>query len=57
MIGLVEIRSVPTDDKFSLDVQALQRMIEEDRAAGFVPFFVRAVNSLVNIVLVPLAGE
>jgi aromatic-L-amino-acid decarboxylase len=38
-IGLNNLRLVATDDKFAMKVQALESLIEADRAAGLVPFF------------------
>lgn len=34
------VRSVPTDDRFRMDLDALRGMVAEDRAAGRTPFFV-----------------
>ncbi|MGD8586314.1 MAG: pyridoxal-dependent decarboxylase, partial [Chloroflexota bacterium] len=41
-IGQEGVRTIPTDDDFRLDPQALARAIEEDLAAGWRPFFVTA---------------
>lgn len=39
-IGTEQIRVVPHDRHFAMDVDALDRMMTDDRAAGLVPFFV-----------------
>lgn len=39
------MKKVPTDKNFSVRGEALKKMIEEDKAAGLIPFFVRQ-NSL-----------
>lgn len=39
LIGGVVIRMVPTDDNFSVRAEALEKMVAEDKAAGFIPFF------------------
>jgi aromatic-L-amino-acid decarboxylase len=41
-IGKEGVRTIPTDDAFQLDPQALGKAIEEDQAAGWRPFFVTA---------------
>lgn len=40
LIGHVKMRLLPTDDKFSLRGDTLQKAIEEDRAKGLIPFYV-----------------
>ncbi|XP_077510425.1 aromatic-L-amino-acid decarboxylase-like [Amblyomma americanum] len=42
MIGFVKLRILDTDDNFSMRGSTLAAAIEEDRKAGFVPFFVSA---------------
>jgi glutamate/tyrosine decarboxylase-like PLP-dependent enzyme len=44
MLGLGEsnVREIPTDSRFRMDVAALEQRIEEDRAAGRLPFCVVA---------------
>ncbi len=42
------VRVVPSDDRFRLDVAALQAAIEEDRAAGLKPFLVVASAGTTN---------
>jgi aromatic-L-amino-acid/L-tryptophan decarboxylase len=39
-LGTGALRLIPTDDRHRINVAALVRAIEEDRAAGFVPFLV-----------------
>jgi aromatic-L-amino-acid decarboxylase len=41
-IGQRGVRKIPVDDAFRMDVQALARAIEEDRATGWHPFCVVA---------------
>lgn len=41
LIGGVMMKKVPTDKNFSVRGEVLKRMIEEDKAAGLIPFFVR----------------
>ena len=36
------VRTIPTDDEFHLDVEALRRAVADDRAAGFNPILVNA---------------
>jgi aromatic-L-amino-acid decarboxylase len=40
--GIDSLRSVPTDDQFSMDVDQLETMIESDRAAGARPLAIVA---------------
>uniref|UniRef100_A0A4X2L8K6 Aromatic-L-amino-acid decarboxylase n=1 Tax=Vombatus ursinus TaxID=29139 RepID=A0A4X2L8K6_VOMUR len=42
LIGGVKLKMIPTDDKFSLRGSALQKMLDEDKAAGLIPFFMVA---------------
>lgn len=42
------VRSVPTDDRFRIRVDALAERIAEDRAAGFTPFMVAGSAGTVN---------
>lgn len=41
-LGRAGVRKIPTDDAFRMDVGALERAIEQDRAAGWRPFCVVA---------------
>jgi glutamate/tyrosine decarboxylase-like PLP-dependent enzyme len=44
MLGLGEanVRAVPTDEHFRIDLRALDRLVEQDRAAGYLPICVVA---------------
>ncbi|XP_077986272.1 aromatic-L-amino-acid decarboxylase-like [Glandiceps talaboti] len=42
LIGCVKMRSIATDDKFSLRGEALKEAIQKDKAMGLIPFFVCA---------------
>ncbi|EEC03137.1 aromatic amino acid decarboxylase, putative, partial [Ixodes scapularis] len=42
MIGFVKLRILDTDEKFQMRGSVLAAAIEEDRKAGFIPFFVSA---------------
>uniref|UniRef100_A0A9J7YGY8 Aromatic-L-amino-acid decarboxylase n=1 Tax=Cyprinus carpio carpio TaxID=630221 RepID=A0A9J7YGY8_CYPCA len=39
LIAGVKMKKIPTDNKFSVRGDALQKVLEEDRAAGLIPFF------------------
>lgn len=55
-IGRANVREVPVDDRFRLDVGELRRMIAEDRAAGADPFCVVAsAGTVVTGAVDPLA--
>jgi aromatic-L-amino-acid/L-tryptophan decarboxylase len=41
-LGQSSLRKIPTDDQFRMDVDALREAIEEDKAAGVLPFCVVA---------------
>jgi aromatic-L-amino-acid decarboxylase len=41
-IGQEGLRKIPVDDEFRMDVRQLEQAIEEDRAAGWLPFAVVA---------------
>jgi glutamate/tyrosine decarboxylase-like PLP-dependent enzyme len=43
-----QLRSIPSDQGFRLDVPELKRAIEKDRAAGLVPFCVTATAGTTN---------
>jgi len=56
-IGHDHVRSVPSDASFRMDVDALRRMVEEDRRAGFHPFCVVAqAGSVSTGAIDPLAA-
>ncbi|NXU02955.1 DDC decarboxylase, partial [Buphagus erythrorhynchus] len=40
LIGAVKIKSVPSDETFSVCGSALKKVLDEDKAAGLIPFFV-----------------
>ena len=40
LIGGVGIKMVATDEHFSVRAETLEKMVAEDKAAGFIPFFV-----------------
>uniref|UniRef100_A0A8C9VB60 Aromatic-L-amino-acid decarboxylase n=1 Tax=Scleropages formosus TaxID=113540 RepID=A0A8C9VB60_SCLFO len=39
LIGGVTMKKVPTDEKFSVQGEALKKMVERDRRAGLIPFY------------------
>ncbi|KAJ7413031.1 Aromatic-L-amino-acid decarboxylase [Willisornis vidua] len=39
LIGAVKIKNVPSDDTFSVCGSALKKVLDEDKAAGLIPFF------------------
>uniref|UniRef100_A0A8C5BV08 Aromatic-L-amino-acid decarboxylase n=1 Tax=Gadus morhua TaxID=8049 RepID=A0A8C5BV08_GADMO len=39
IIGGVVIRMVPTDEHFSVRAETLEKMVAEDKATGYIPFF------------------
>lgn len=41
LIGGVMMKKVPTDNSYAVRGEALQKMIDEDKAAGLIPFYVR----------------
>lgn len=41
ILGGVRLRLLPTDELFSMRGEALKSAMEEDKAKGFIPFFVR----------------
>ncbi|XP_036086411.1 aromatic-L-amino-acid decarboxylase isoform X1 [Rousettus aegyptiacus] len=40
LVGGVRLKTIPSDDKFAMRAAALQKALEEDKAAGLIPFFV-----------------
>ncbi|XP_069852086.1 aromatic-L-amino-acid decarboxylase [Dipodomys merriami] len=42
LIGAVKIKSIPSDGNFAMRASALQEALEQDKAAGLIPFFVVA---------------
>jgi glutamate/tyrosine decarboxylase-like PLP-dependent enzyme len=47
-IGSDALRLIPTDDRCRIDLEALEKAIREDRAAGFTPFLVVGTAGTVN---------
>ncbi|GAA6072437.1 aromatic-L-amino-acid decarboxylase, partial [Tachysurus ichikawai] len=39
LIGVVEMKKLPTDSKFAVRGETLRKVIEEDKAAGLIPFY------------------
>ncbi|XP_017265296.1 aromatic-L-amino-acid decarboxylase [Kryptolebias marmoratus] len=39
LIGAVLMRKVPTDDNYAVREETLKKMVEEDKAAGLIPFY------------------
>ncbi|MEQ2175973.1 hypothetical protein GOODEAATRI_023193, partial [Goodea atripinnis] len=39
LIGAVVMRKVPTDEHYSVREEMLRKMVEEDKAAGLIPFY------------------
>lgn len=59
-IGRSGTRRIPTDDQFRMDPAALAAAVEEDRAAGWLPFFVTATvgtTSTTSVDPVPVIAE
>lgn len=42
LIGGVKFKAIPSDGKFAMRASALQEVLEKDKAAGLIPFFVVA---------------
>ncbi|XP_060776374.1 aromatic-L-amino-acid decarboxylase [Neoarius graeffei] len=42
LIGSVRMKKLPTDSKFAMRGEALRKAIEEDKAAGLIPFYLCA---------------
>ena len=40
LIGGVIMKKVPTDDTYTVKGEMLKKMVEEDKAAGLIPFYV-----------------
>jgi glutamate/tyrosine decarboxylase-like PLP-dependent enzyme len=47
-LGSNALRLIPTDSRFRIDLEALGKAIERDRAAGFTPFLVVGTAGTVN---------
>jgi len=48
-LGREAVRRVPSHDDFRMDVQALERVLDEDMAAGDIPFCVVAQVGSINV--------
>lgn len=46
LIGGVKMRKVPTDSSYAVRGEALKKMVDEDKAAGLIPFYVRRRRSI-----------
>lgn len=46
LIGGVMMRKVPTDNSYAVTGDILKKMVEEDKAAGLIPFYVRKDTNL-----------
>lgn len=46
LVGGVRLKTIPSDDKFAMRAAALQKALEEDKAAGLIPFFVSPAEAL-----------
>lgn len=46
LIGGVMMRKVPTDNKYAVRGEMLKRLVEEDKAAGLIPFYVRKYKTI-----------
>lgn len=40
LIGAVMMRKVPTDNRYAVRKEMLKKMVEDDKAAGLIPFYV-----------------
>ena len=47
MIAGVRMKKIPTEqsDKYAVQGETLRRMIQEDKAAGLIPFYVRTEHT------------
>lgn len=48
LIGGVKMRMVPADSSFALRGDTLKKMVDEDKAAGLIPFYVRPHQSYLS---------
>jgi glutamate/tyrosine decarboxylase-like PLP-dependent enzyme len=48
-LGREAVRTVPTDEHFAMDPRALRELVEADREAGHLPFFVTATAGTTGI--------
>lgn len=47
------MRKVPTDSSYALRGDALKKMVDEDKAAGLIPFYVRPQQCICPVTLGP----
>jgi glutamate/tyrosine decarboxylase-like PLP-dependent enzyme len=56
-LGRAAVRKVPSNDDFTIDLEALERMLDEDSARGDIPFCVVAQVGSINVSAIdPLEG-
>jgi len=56
-IGSEALRKIPVNDRYQMDVDALERAIAADRAAGMTPFFIAGTAGTVDVGAIdPLAA-
>ncbi|WHZ13101.1 MAG: putative decarboxylase [Burkholderiaceae bacterium] len=48
-LGIDALRAIPMNERFQMDVAALNTAIEQDRGSGLTPFFVAATAGSVNV--------
>ncbi|HBQ37340.1 MAG TPA: cytochrome D ubiquinol oxidase subunit I, partial [Rhodobacteraceae bacterium] len=48
-LGVDALRSVPVNDAFEMDLDALAAMIEADKSLGFEPFLLVGTAGTVNV--------
>jgi glutamate/tyrosine decarboxylase-like PLP-dependent enzyme len=48
-IGIDALRIIPMNDRYEMDVEALQRAIAADRTAGLTPFFIAGTAGTVDV--------
>lgn len=48
LIGGVTMRKVPTDSSYAVRGELLKKMIDEDKAAGLIPFYVRSIHPIIT---------
>lgn len=47
-LGEAQLRYLPVDSEFRLDISPLEALIEEDKASGLIPFFINASLGTTN---------
>ncbi|MFI5136603.1 MAG: pyridoxal phosphate-dependent decarboxylase family protein [Sphingobacteriales bacterium] len=56
-IGNEQLRKIPVNDKFEIDIEALKSKIKEDKANGFIPFCIVGNAGTVNTGAIDPLGE